>query len=50
MIFKWLKNVDGLDAMSISKESKIGFIFEVGLEYPDYMHQTMIILWLQKSL
>ena len=48
--FKWLKNVDGLDAMSISKESKIGFIFEVGLEYPDYMHQTMIILWLQKSL
>ena len=48
--FKWLKNVDELDAMSISKESKIGFIFEVGLEYPDYMHQTMIILWLQKSL
>ena len=24
--FKWLKNVDGFDVMSISKESKTGFI------------------------
>ena len=36
--FKWLKNVDGFDVMSIKKESKTGFIFEVDLEYPDELH------------
>ena len=37
--FKWLKNVDGLDVMSTGKESKIGFIPEVDLEYPDELHE-----------
>ena len=33
--FKWLKNVDGFDVMSIGKESKIGYILEVDPEYPE---------------
>ena len=33
--FKWLKNVDEFDLMSIGKESKTGFILAVDLEYPD---------------
>ena len=37
---KWLTNVDGLDAMSISKESKIGLIFEVDLEHPKKLHAS----------
>ena len=38
--FKWLKNVGGFDVMSFSKESKIGFILEVDLEYPDELHES----------
>ena len=38
MRFEWLKNVDGLDVMSIGKDSKIGFILEVDLKYPDQLH------------
>ena len=37
--FKWLKNVDGFDVMSISKESQIGLIFEVDLEYSVKLHE-----------
>ena len=33
--FKWLKNVDGFDVMSIGKESKIGYILEADPEYPE---------------
>ena len=33
--FKWLKNVDGFDVMSISEKSPIGYFLEVNLEYPD---------------
>ena len=36
--FKWLKNFDGFDAMSIGKISKTGFILEVDLEYRDELH------------
>ena len=36
--FKWLKNFDGFDLRSISKESKIGYTLEVDLEYPDELH------------
>ena len=32
--FKWLKNVDGFDVMSISGKSPIGYIFQVDLEIP----------------
>ena len=37
--FKWLKNVDGLDVMSISQKSPIGYFLEVDLEYPDKLHE-----------
>ena len=36
--FKWLKNVDELDVMSINKKSDIGYILEVDLKYPDKLH------------
>ena len=36
--FKWLKNVDGFDVMSVSEKNPIRYIFEVDLEYPDQLH------------
>ena len=36
--FKWLKNVDEFDVMSISEKSPIGYFLEVDLEYPDKLH------------
>ena len=36
--FKWLKNVDKFDMMSISEKGLIGYFLEVGLEYPDELH------------
>ena len=32
--FKWLKNVDELDVMSINKKSDVGYILEFDLKYP----------------
>ena len=37
--FKWLKNVDKLDIMSINEKSPIGYFLEVDLEYPDELHE-----------
>ena len=37
--FKWLKNVDEFDIMLISDKSRIGYILEVELEYPDELHE-----------
>ena len=37
--FKWLKNVDNFDVISINKESPIGCILEVDLEYLDELHE-----------
>ena len=36
--FKWLKNVDGFDVMSVSKKSRTGLIPEVDLEYLEEFH------------
>ena len=33
--YKWLKNVDEFDVMSISEKSPIGYFLNVDLEYPD---------------
>ena len=33
--YKWLKNVDEFDVMSISETSPIGYFLKVDLEYPD---------------
>ena len=37
--FNWLKNVDGFDVTLIGKKSRIGYILEVDLEYPDELHE-----------
>ena len=36
--FKWLKNIDKFNVMSISEKSPIGYFLEVELEYPDELH------------
>ena len=36
--FKWLRNVDGFDVMSVSKKSRTGLILEVDLEYLEELH------------
>ena len=38
-VFKWLKNIDKFDIMSISNKGPIGYILEVDLEYPDELHE-----------
>ena len=37
--FKWLKNVDEFDVMSISEKSPIGYFLEIDLKYPDELHE-----------
>ena len=37
--FKWLRNVDELDIMSINKKSDVGYILEVDLKYPKELHK-----------
>ena len=37
--FKWLKNVDKFDIMSINEKSPIGYLLEVDLEYSDKLHE-----------
>ena len=37
--FKWLKNVDEFDVMSISENSRIGYFLEVDLKYFDELHE-----------
>ena len=37
--FKWLKNVDDFDVMSISEKGPIGYFLKVDLEYSDKLHE-----------
>ena len=37
--FKWLKNVDNFDVNLISEKSRIGYILEVNLKYPEELHK-----------
>ena len=37
--FKWLKNLDKFDVMSISEKSSIGYFIVVDLEYLDELHE-----------
>ena len=37
--FKWLKNVDKFDVMSVNEKSPIGYFPEVDLKYPDELHE-----------
>ena len=37
--FKWLKNIDKFNIISISEKSPIGHFLEVDLEYPEELHE-----------
>ena len=37
--FKWLKNIDKFDIMSINYKSPIGYFLEVDLEYLEDLHE-----------
>ena len=37
--FKWLKNVDKFDVMSISEKGLIGYFLEVDLEYSNKLYE-----------
>ena len=37
--FKWLKNVDEFDVMSVNEKSLIGYFLKADLEYPDELHE-----------
>ena len=37
--FKWLKNIDKSDVMSVTDKSWIGYFLKVDLEYPDELHE-----------
>ena len=37
--FKWLKNIDKFDIMSVSDKSPIGCVLDVDLEYPVELHE-----------
>ena len=37
--FKWLKNVDEFDVISISEKSPIGYFLKVDLKYSDELHE-----------
>ena len=37
--FKWLKNVDEFDVMSVGEKSPIGYFLEVDLQYPHELHE-----------
>ena len=37
--FKWLKNVDEFDLMSVNEKSLIGYLLEVDLKYSDELHE-----------
>ena len=37
--FKWLKNVDEFDIMSINEKSLIRYLLEVDLKYPYELHE-----------
>ena len=42
--FKWLKNIDELDVMSVNEKSDIGYILEVVLNIlKNYVSYTIII-------
>ena len=37
--FKWLKDIDKFDIMSINDKSPIGYLLEADLEYPEELHE-----------
>ena len=39
MGFKWLKNIDQFDILSINDKSSIGYFLQVDLKYPDELNE-----------
>ena len=37
--FKWSKNVDKFDVISVNEKSPIGYFLEVELKYSDKLHE-----------
>ena len=37
--FKWLKNTDKFDVMSINEKNLKGYFLEVDLKYPEKLHE-----------
>ena len=37
--FKWLKNIDEFDVMSVNEKRLIGYLLEVDFQYPDELHE-----------
>ena len=37
--FKWLKNVEEFDVMSVNEKGLIGYFLKADLEYPDELHE-----------
>ena len=37
--FKWLKNIDEFDVMSINEKSLTGYLLDVDLKYPNKLHK-----------
>ena len=42
--FKWLKNIDEFDVMSISEKSLIRYFLEVYLKYSNELHELQMII------
>ena len=38
-VFKWLKNVDKFEVMSINEKCSLGYLLEVDHKYPDELHE-----------
>ena len=37
--FRWVKNVNGFDVMSINEKNDTGYFLGVDLDYPDELHE-----------
>ena len=37
--FKWLKNVDEFDVMSINEKGRVGYFLEIDPKFPDELHE-----------
>ena len=37
--FRWVKNVDGFEVISVDEKSDAGYLLEVNLDYPDELHE-----------
>lgn len=48
--FEWVEELENFDVSQISDDSNEGYIFEVDLEYPQYLHDSYKYLPLAAEL